>query len=109
MGISEEKIEELVTEHGKGNLHLLNDPDDEGDEIVVRRPTRMEYHRFKLGIEDEKKHQKAIEQIIRDCTVFPSKTDLDAMLERRPGLADAWGQAIMKLAGAAKGVEAKKL
>lgn len=109
MGIDQETIDKLREEHGPGKLFLLPDPDDEGDEIIVRLPTRPEWARFTTQLQDEKRMAKAQEQLVRDCLVHPSKDDLEAIFNRRPGLASSWGLVISQKAGAARSVEAKKL
>jgi hypothetical protein len=109
MGIDQDTIEKLRAEHGPGKLHLLPDPSDEGEEIIVRPCTRPEWQRFQNGISDAARAGKALEQLIRDCLVHPSRADLDAMFDRRPGLADTWGKALAEISGASRRVEAKKL
>ncbi len=101
-------LDRLRVEH-PGDLFHLPDPDDEGDGIIVRMPSRQEWARFQAQLDDAKRVARALEQLVRDCLVHPEKAALEAMFDQRPGLAGSWGKAIGVQAGVDGELKAKKL
>lgn len=81
----------------------------EGDSVVVLPPSRAIWKRFRTFAADEKRRPDAFEALLRDCLVHPDKAGLEALLERRPGLAENFGGKLLELAGLAAEVEAKAL
>ena len=79
----------------------------DGEEIVILviPPTRLLWRKFKMCIQNERTRPDAFEQLVRDCTKWPSAEDLSAMLEKRPALGETFGDAIAELAGAGLEVE----
>lgn len=74
-------------------------------EVAVVPPSRHAWRRFKACITDERKKPDAFELLVRDCTVHPDPAGLEAMLDRRPALAETFGDALCELAGAGLEVE----
>lgn len=104
MTLSEDVIEKLKAEHGE-LTQLTHGP----DEVIVRTPNRAQWKRFRAQIGNEKRRDDALELLLRDCVVHPEKADFDAMLDRRPGLAETFGAQVVELAGAVKEPEKKAL
>jgi len=82
-----------------GELIVL---DKDGDVAAFRRINGPEYKRFRAKLFDEKKRPDALEEITRVCLVHPDKAAFEAMLVRRPALADAFGEQLLEVAGAGK-------
>jgi len=97
-------IQRLKAEHGE--VYLV---ESGGVAVVVRPPRSPEYKRFRSLVMDEKRRPDALERLTRDCVVWPDPEELDALLERRPALAEVVGGKLLELAGAAEEVEIKKL
>jgi hypothetical protein len=92
--IDDSTIQVAKTRHGEV-VHL----EGAGEEILVRRPTRADWMRFrKLGM-GPKRHLAA-ERLLRDCCVHPALDALDALLERRPAAAESFVERLLELAGA---------
>ena len=104
MAIDQKVIDELKAKH----QDLTQLSQDETD-ILVKPPTRPQWKRFRAFMSDERKRPDAMEQLLRDCLVYPELTELDAMLERRPGLAESFGSSVVEMAGLTDRVEKKVL
>ena len=95
----------LKDKHGP-DLHVLS---HDGVEIVVKRPGKAEYRRFRHMTLDERRKEDAAETFVRDCTVLPDAKALAAEFEVRPGLIDTFAGKLIELAGTAKECEAVPL
>ena len=80
-----------------------------GETVVLRCPNRPEWKAFQLKLADAKKHVEAVEWILRQCVVYPSAEEVDAMFNRRPGLVATFGAELSEITGAAASVEKKDL
>lgn len=98
-------IEKLKSEHGE--IHRLTV--GTGEAVVVKLPSRAVWKRFRKNTRDAERSADAGEQLLRDCVVHPSPDDFSAMLEKRPGLAEAFGGKLVELAGGVEDAEAEKL
>ncbi len=78
-------------------------------EVLVKGPTRPAWKRFRALAADEKRRSDALEQLLRDCLLYPSLEGLDAMLEKKPGLAETFGSRLVDIAGLSDEVEKKVL
>lgn len=96
---------EKVKEQHPGGVELKVKIGGEELSIVVVPPSRIIWRKFKLCIQDERKRPDAFEALVRDCCRWPDAAALDAMLERRPALAETFGDAVAELAGAGLDVE----
>ena len=76
--------------------------------VLVRAPTRGEYKRFRAESLDERKRAEAVEHLCRSCVVYPDPAAFDALLDRKPALADIFGAKVLELEGAAGEAEARK-
>ncbi len=92
-------VEALKSKHKRVSV-IEFDGDDRF--IVVRKPTRSEYDSwFDMGGPTGKQATKR--QLLDDCTLHPSKEEVDALLEDYPAaLAGACMGAIYELAGMGK-------
>lgn len=102
---SEDFLDELKKKHGV--VHQLTAPG--GESVVVKMPTRDIWKRYTREIADEKRRPDAGERLLRAVMVHPELTAFDAMLEMKPGLAEAFGVAVVELAGLTGNVEKKSL
>jgi hypothetical protein len=102
--IDEATVEKLKAEHGE--LHLLR---ASGAEVVVKPPSRAQWKRFRAYVADERRRPDAVESLLRDCVVYPDAAALDGILEKRPGLAETFGNQVVELAGASGEAEKKVL
>jgi hypothetical protein len=110
MEISQEQIDKLKAAHAGAELHQVTAGSGEREaSVVVKVPTRERWNRFKAQVADQNRKALAFEALVVDCVVHPSKAELGAMLEARPGLSEAFGGKITELAGLEETVTAKKL
>jgi hypothetical protein len=98
-------LEDLKAKHGE--VVVLSD-EETGTEIVVRKPPRAAYKRFRSMAFDPKKQADAAESLMVDCVVHPSNDAWNALLDVYPALAETFAPEVLKLAGASQSVEAKK-
>ncbi|HEX2863663.1 MAG TPA: hypothetical protein VHN99_03775 [Deinococcales bacterium] len=98
-------VEQLKAEHGD-TLKLLKAA---GETVVVRPPRKVEYERFRDASFDEKKRARALEQLVREAVVHPSRDEFDALLQRKPALSEVFGARVIELAGAAVEAEVEDL
>ena len=101
---SEDTIQRLKAEHGE-----LYELEVRGYAVLFRPPRRAEYRRFRALALDEQKRAEALERLTRDCVVWPTPEEFDALLERLPALGEVIGAKLVELAGAMEEVEIKKL
>lgn len=102
-GIPADKRAELLSKHADG--HFISGP--EGHEVFVNRPSRAAWKRFVKTQDDSSKRLDALEQLLKDCLVYPDKPGLDAILDSRPALGGLFGARLLELAGAGE-TELKK-
>jgi hypothetical protein len=70
-----------------------------GEVAALRRPTRAEYQRFKKHRADERYRTTALERLVEACIVLPSATEFEKVLEKKPVLADTFGEKLLEEAG----------
>lgn len=102
--IPAEVIDAARTKHGE-----VTEITAAGETVLARRPTRGEYKRFRAESLSDVKRADAVEHLCRSCIVHPDASGFDAMLERKPALADIFGAKVLELAGAVGEAEARKL
>lgn len=116
MPIDEQTLESLKAKHGSV-LHLkFFDPNDEREEkdrtpaaeIVVKRPSRAAYKRWRSMIVDDAKKADAVETLMKDAVVHPTLPEWEAMLDEYPALPETFGGEVLKLLGANTKADAKK-
>lgn len=102
--MTQTEIDKLKAEHGE--LHELSHA---GETVIVKAPNRPTWKRFRAQAQDEGKRLIAMEELLRACVVHPERSSLEAMLDRKPGLVEAFGKVLAELAGAGTDVEKKAL
>lgn len=109
--MTDEQIKALKEKHGD-KLKVITIPATDFDaetEIVVKRPPRGEYKRFRAMLFDDAEKANAMETLAKACVVYPEGSGFQALLEERPGLAEVVGGKCAELAGMEGKVDAKKL
>ena len=108
-GLSTAALDELKLEHGE--IHIIRHPDDAYPSVLVKLPKRVEYNRFKSEIGNDRKavSEKALEGFFKRHVVYPSREELEVVLETYPALTDAYGKKLLELIGMSEVTESKKL
>lgn len=107
--MTDDQIRALKEKHGE-KLKVIPVPATEFDaetEIVIKRPSRGEYKRFRTMLFDDAQKADAVETLAKNCVVYPE--NFAALLEDRPALADLVGGKAAEFAGAEGKIDAKKL
>jgi len=100
------KIEELRAKFGP-DVTIL---ETAGEIVIIRKPSRMEYARFRqlLLSEDARQKSTANEVLASGSMVWPEgMVEREAVFDRAPAIIDTIASEAARLAGA--GAEAKKL
>lgn len=106
MNLSHEQIEQLKEQHGE--LHLIEAPKTE-QYVVVKHPTRHHMERFQNAASSAKKLPVAQRDLVLGVAVYPENGQLEATLERFPGLVQTFAHNILEIAGVDEDATAKKL
>lgn len=103
-----EQLQVIKDKHPGQKLFLLTADDVE---LVVRKPTRIEYKRFQSQIlsKGEEFTFDAGEILLRACLVHPDHTQLDWLLEEYPGLLMSLVKSLGELIKVSQTVEKKAL
>jgi hypothetical protein len=109
LSLTEEKIAELKERHGEGQLVAITVDSSTGEQVVIRRPSRAEWKKFRAHGSDDKRRQHAPENLVRECSVFPDVDRLNALLDRYPGLVETLTIELVQLAGMTDSPEKKVL
>lgn len=80
-----------------------------GEEVLARPATRAEWKKHMSALTNEETRSIAFDALFFDCVVFPPRAELNAMLERQPGLSLTFAKQIQKLSGLTSEVSAKKV
>lgn len=100
--MSPEQLSELQAKH-KRVAHLVSSTvNDDGSpewEVVLRRPTRHEYKHYRSQCHDSARISDAQEELVRKLMVVPSGEAITTLIDDWPGIPEACGAAIAKLAG----------
>lgn len=75
-------------------------------EVVAFSPNMAEVDELRVMLDDKAKAGAAMEWLIRKCVVYPERTEVDALLARKPLLVEGWYKKLRDEAGAAENVEA---
>jgi len=89
----EAKVQKLRAEHGE-----VFELTEGGETILARRPTRADWRKFKAARADDKKKIVALEEVFEACLLLPELDEFDRVLERKPALADTFGQLLIEIA-----------
>lgn len=82
--ITDEKLAELQATHRRVKRIAIGEI-----EIAIRAPKRHEYKAFRARAMDPDKRADAMEDLLRQIVVHPSRAELDAILDDYPGLAES--------------------
>lgn len=97
--------EEAVANHGDDRVAIV---ESKLGPVLLRSPSRPEYKRFRSQLKPKGDNGDILEQLARQVVLYPSRQEFDAMLDRRPALADTVGNRALELAGAGEGETSKK-
>jgi hypothetical protein len=70
-----------------------------GEVAAMRRPTRAEYQRFKQHRLDQRYRITALERLVESCLLVPTPAEFERVLEKKPVLADTFGERLLEEAG----------
>lgn len=105
MTITDEKLKELKV----ANPDVVVLATRSGDEVAVKPPSEAVYMRWQTtGKAGTAEAYASTRQFLFDCTVFPDKSTLDSLLERRPALLQVFVRQLTKMAGAEEEIEVRK-
>jgi hypothetical protein len=109
--LSQEEIDALKAKHGPiYEVPIPRDEDEGGDVFVyARKMSLMEYNRFLKDSFDEDRRAYAMTNLANPCIVHPPPGELEALLKELPALTATVSDQLLKRAGGAKGVDAKKV
>lgn len=105
--MTDEQLEQIKQAHPTLKLRLLSHPD--GFEVVIRRPTAIEWKRFVSQAQDDSKRVDAGDVLVRTCVVFPGKPEFAQLMEEAPGFQTSLLKAVTEHAGATGDLEKKTL
>lgn len=100
----ERTIAEWKKQYGEDNIYDLT-PQIEGDDwaefkntrIICRKPARRDLSRLAKGLTGDS--LTALQNLVYDCLLYPSREVIDRMLAVKPGLVISLGNALQDLAG----------
>jgi len=103
-------IDELKSKHGSAvHIHIPADDFDDELDIVVKRPPRAEWKRFRTMLFNDEQKPEALETLACACVIYPEAADFKKLLVDRPALAEKVGGQCSDLAGGGGEAQAKKL
>ena len=103
---TDEELTALETQHKRIGV-VYHQQDKNLWAVVLRKPNRAEYKRFRAWCNNPQRVADAQEQLFNDTIVWPAKADREAMLEDWPGIPEACAKMLVELAGMS-GVEHQK-
>ena len=103
--MEENTIAELKAAHGD-DLTLLAADDFE---VVVKRPSRTQFARFRASILEPASRAQAGANLLRDVVVYPPWPEFMKIVERFPALEDEFMGQVVELTKTQERVSAKKL
>lgn len=105
--LADDLVAKIKAENPNVELHLLATP--QGETVVCKAPSRAEYKRFRAMIIDPGQRPNALETLLVACVVWPTRNEVHALLDRRPGLAEVFGDKLAGIAGVGEDLVEKKL
>ncbi len=106
--IAQEIIDKLKEQFGS-DLRLLSSDAGDGVEVIVRKPNRQEWKRFRAESGDKTTRDVASENLFRSVVVYPDRPSVMALLERLPGIVEEFSEHLLELVGITTQSESKKL
>jgi hypothetical protein len=104
--LDEKMIEELKAKYADKELELI---EAAGEKLVAGTPSKAEWNKFQSWIQDEKKKSLAYHDFVIGSIVYPPTQELEALLDRKPGLAITVASQLSEMAGLDSRVTRKKL
>jgi hypothetical protein len=105
--LAQEIIDKVKAQHPGAELYMWSTPD--GTAVICKAPNRGEYKRFRQMVVDPARKAESLETLLLGCVVYPPAADMFAILDRRPGYAEVFGEKLAGIAGAGQEVNEKKL
>ena len=106
--MTDEQIAKLKQAHPDAELSHIKD-DNTGAEVVVKTPNDGEWRRFRSMSSDDAQRANALRTLVIACVVHPAPAEFMAMLERKPGLAETFGNKLVEIAGVSLATTVRKL
>lgn len=107
LSIVDEETEAAVrTKRAGEELRVLR---NEHADIIIRGASEEEYMRFKDEIASPDTRGGAQRTLVIACVVYPEEKDFLALLRKKPGLVDAFGNDCLELSGFKAVSDRKKL
>lgn len=105
--IPDGRVAELKEQHGRLWLETTED----GDEVVVRAPKRVELARFIDEVSnDDGSRAGAMKKFVEACVVYPDdRAAVKDIFERWPGLVTPLLTKLREMSGAKRSAEGKEL
>ena len=97
--LTDVQIQELEAKHGR--IGVVRSRDGKSWEIVLRKPSRMEYRQFRSNVNNPQRHDMAQETLVKQTCVSPDGAGLEALLDEWPGIPEACSRILIELAGMA--------
>lgn len=104
--ITQQFFDELKLKHPAKDLHRLVSGDFE---IVVERPSRLEYKRFRAALADGNKREIAVENLLLAVLIYPERPTFNKLLDTFPALCEEFGDPVLELVGLTGQATAQKL
>jgi hypothetical protein len=76
-------------------------------ELVMRRPKKGEYRRYKTELASDRTKVDANENLVRALVIFPDAMTFDKLLDKYPAIVDS--EPVHKALGQFVGIEAEQL
>lgn len=87
-------VDEGRKKFGDGAIFVL-ESESTGHRVIVRRPSREAYRRFRSDRHNPDKRSQAIETLFLGSLLHPTPKDFDRILDEFPALADTFGAQIL--------------
>lgn len=95
---NETKIDKALLEQLRAQHGDVFELTEGGETVVVKRPSRGDYRRFRQDRQDDKRRAMALETLFEACLVHPELDALEPVLDRKPALADVFGGRLLEIA-----------
>jgi hypothetical protein len=104
--MDDKTVEALKAKHPDVKLVVLTAPG--GEEVVVKKPDRIAFRRYRGAMMDDARRADANENLLRQCLVHPDAAAFEAMLDEAPGLSDTFSGKLLRIAGLGNETQVEK-
>jgi hypothetical protein len=95
---TEDEVQELETKHRY--IGIVTASDGKSWRVVLRKPSRVEYKRFRAFSNNPQRIEVAQETLFNDICVYPAGQQArEALLDEWPGIPEACGKMLLELSG----------